>query len=97
MDNKYILQIKDLVLDMLKDQKTKVFIFGSRAYGDNTNTSDIDIGLLPYEEIEPKKITLLKEKLEDLNVPYKVEIVDFNEVSEEFKNEALKKIILWKE
>ncbi len=40
---------------------------------------------------------MLKEKFENSNIPYKVEIVNFNIVSEEFKQEALKDIEIWKD
>lgn len=97
MTNKYLLELKDLVLNELKDEKVKVFVFGSRARGDNYIASDIDIGLIPYDNLNSFKISLLKEKIENSNIPYKVEIVDFNKVSEDFKNEALKDIETWKD
>jgi hypothetical protein len=39
----------------------------------------------------------LKEKIENLNIPYKVEIVDFSQVSESFKKEAIKEVVVWKD
>jgi len=44
-----------------------------------------------------KKITLLKENVENLNIPYKVEIVDFSGVSESFRKESLKEAVVWKD
>ena len=38
----------------------------------------------------------LREKLEELNVPYKVELIDFSYVSEDFRNLALKNTVWWK-
>ncbi len=97
MTNKYLLELKDLVLNELKGEKVKVFVFGSRARGDNYTASDVDIGLIPYDNLNSLKISLLKEKIENSTVPYKVQIVDFNHVSEDFKKEALKDIVVWKE
>ena len=97
MENKYLLELKELVLKELENEKVKVFIFGSRARGDNYIASDVDIGLIPYGSLNTRKITILKEKIENSNIPYKVEIVNFNEVSEDFKNEALKDIERWKD
>ncbi|MBI3590112.1 MAG: nucleotidyltransferase domain-containing protein [Candidatus Melainabacteria bacterium] len=97
MENKYLTQLKKLVLDELKSQNVKIFIFGSRARGDNYIGSDVDIGLISKGKIDSSKISLLKEKIENSNIPYKVEIVNFNEVSEDFKNEALKDIEIWKD
>jgi len=35
--------------------------------------------------------------VENLNIPYKVEIVDFSEVSESFRKESLKDAMVWKD
>ena len=97
MDNKYLTQLKKLVLDELKSQNVKIFMFGSRARGDNYIGSDVDIGLIPKDKIDSNKVSLLKEKIENSNIPYKVQIVNFKEVSERFKNEAMKDIEIWKD
>ncbi len=97
MENKYILKIKELVLDFLKDEEVKIILFGSRARKDGSIFSDVDIGVMPCGELDEARLTLLREKVEYLNVPYKVEIVNFSEVSLEFKKEALKGAIVWKD
>lgn len=97
MENKYLAKLKNLVLSLLRDEKVKIVLFGSRARNDSNIGSDVDIGLLPYGEFDRRKIFLLKEKIEDLNIPYKVEIVNFRETSEEFKKEAVKEAVVWKD
>ncbi len=96
-ENKYILKLKELIIDFLKYDNVKVVLFGSRARGDNYISSDVDIGIIPHEKFDKKKITLLKENVENLNIPYKVEIVDFSEVSESFRKESLKEAMVWKD
>ena len=44
-----------------------------------------------------KKLVFLKEKINELNIPYKIEIVDFREVSKDFKKLALKDAVVWKD
>ncbi|MFH1191353.1 MAG: nucleotidyltransferase domain-containing protein [Candidatus Omnitrophota bacterium] len=95
--NKYLEELKNLALEILKDEKVKIILFGSRARGDNNIISDVDIGLVPYGQLAKNKVIILKEKIEDLNIPYKVELVNFSEVSEDFKKEALKGAVVWKE
>lgn len=97
LENKYILKLKKMVIDLFKYDRVKIVLFGSRARRENYISSDIDIGIIPYGEFEGEKITLLKEKIENLNIPYKVEIVNFTEVSKEFKQEALKNVVIWKD
>jgi hypothetical protein len=96
-ENKYVLKLKKMVIDFLKYDRVKIVLFGSRARGEDYISSDIDIGIIPYGEFAGEKITLLKEKIEGLNIPHKVEIVNFMEVSKEFKQEALKDVMIWKD
>jgi hypothetical protein len=38
----------------------------------------------------------LKEKIENLNIPYTVDVVDLSKVSEVFKEKALREGVVWK-
>lgn len=95
--NNYVNQIRNEVLLLLKQQPVRVFLFGSRARKDFRSSSDVDIGLIPRQGFNNKYITLLREKLETMNTPYKIEVVNFEDVSENFKQEAMKDVIVWKD
>lgn len=95
--NDKISELKRLTLALFKDAKVKIILFGSRARGDNYSSSDVDIGIIPLGSIDEGKIALLKEKMENMNIPYKVEVVNFSEVSEEFEKEAMRGAVVWKE
>jgi len=97
MENKYLEKLKKLTLAVLEGEKVRIILFGSRGRGDNSITSDVDIGLIPYGRLEKRKVIFLKQRVEDLNIPYKIEILDFSTVSEDFKEEALKGAIIWKD
>lgn len=97
MDNKYLVELKKVIVGFLKNEEVKVLLFGSRARKDNYPTSDVDIGIIPGGTIDKKKLILLKEKVENLNLPYKIEIVNLEEVSPIFRKEALKDAIVWKD
>ena len=90
-------KLKEVVLRFLKDEEVKVVLFGSRARGDSVNTSDVDIGIIIGEGADRKKLVLLREYIDEMNIPYKVEIVDFSTISEEFKEMALKEAVVWKD
>jgi len=96
MENKYIVKIKRAAIDCFAGDNVKIVLFGSRARNDNHATSDIDIGIIPDGKNIGKKMGLLKEKVEDLNIPYRIEIVNLSEVSEDFKKQALKDAVIWK-
>ena len=88
--------LESMVKDAFKDSEVKIVLFGSRARGDYVKSSDIDIGILPRDKINKKKLVLLREKVENSNVPYKVDVVDLSQASKEFTEKALREGILWK-
>lgn len=90
-------KLKEIILKYLKDEDVKVVLFGSRARGEFVNTSDVDVGIIAGKGADRKKLILLREYIDELNIPYKVEIVDFSTVSEEFKNMVLKEAVVWKD
>lgn len=97
MENKYLTVLRKVAVDFLKDEKVKIILFGSRSRKDNFPASDVDIGIIPLERIDERKLILLREKIEELNIPYKVDIVNFDDVSSDFKKEAQKDAVLWKD
>ena len=92
MSRKVELEIKKIIFQFLDPKKYKVFIFGSRAKGKARKYSDYDIGILGKRPLPSYLKVLIEEALEESNLPFKVDIVDFSNVSEDFKKVALKKI-----
>ncbi len=90
-------KLKEIFLRFLKDEEAKVVLFGSRARGEFVNTSAVDIGIIMGKSADRNKLVLLREYIEELNIPYKVEIVDFSTVSEKFKEKVLKEAVVWKD
>jgi predicted nucleotidyltransferase len=88
-------EIKNSIRKVLKsyfqDQPFFAFIFGSQANSKQLMHADIDIGL-ENVEISPKELFLLKLELEDLDILYPIDLVDFEHCSEEFKNIARQNI-----
>ncbi|MDM7918456.1 MAG: hypothetical protein QUS12_04740 [Methanosarcina sp.] len=41
-------------------------------------------------------MVFLKEQIEDLNIPYIVDVVDLSRVSEVFRDKALREGVVWK-
>lgn len=93
---KSIQDLKSLIFETLKGENITVLLFGSRAREDFSQASDIDIGILPGDNFDQRKLVFLKERIENLNIPYTVDIVDLSRVSEAFKERALKEGIIWK-
>ncbi len=67
--------LKSFIKEFFSGKPVKVYLFGSRARGDNTPHSDIDIAV--ESEVDVRiELTELREILEESLLPYKVDIVD---------------------
>lgn len=73
----------------------QVFVFGSRAIGSYQQWSDYDVGLLGSKPIGFHQLAQIKSDLDDSKLPVKVDIVDFNQVGDDFKRLALRHIESW--
>jgi predicted nucleotidyltransferase len=83
---KEIAAIADRHLD---SREYRLFFFGSRVRGDNFPRADIDIGIEGPEKIPAPAKLKIKEDLDRLHILYKIDFVDFRNVSKEFRKEAL--------
>ncbi len=89
---------EDFLKKILKENlpgDSKIFLFGSRAASEQSKSSDIDIGVMSGK-LDRKMIVKIKEIIDESFVPFKVDIVDFSKVDENFKKKALRKIVPWK-
>ncbi|KKU80769.1 hypothetical protein A2875_04845 [Candidatus Gottesmanbacteria bacterium RIFCSPHIGHO2_01_FULL_46_14] len=85
-----LLFIKKTLRTHLPDPSYRFFLFGSRVTGYARRFSDFDIGIEGETPVSPNTMGVIKEELEESNLPYKVDIVDFSTVDPEFRNLALK-------
>jgi len=89
--------LKDIVKDVFEHGDVTVILFGSRAREDYLETSDVDIGVLPAAMVNRSKIALSRERIENSNIPYKVDVVDLSQASKEFTDKVLAEgVIIWK-
>ncbi|MFH1727807.1 MAG: nucleotidyltransferase domain-containing protein [Pseudomonadota bacterium] len=90
--NKLTSNIIQILGKHLNLEEFRVFYFGSRVSGKGSERSDIDVGLLGTLQIPIEKMEKIKEDIENLPYLYKIELVDFTQVSEEFKKVAMQNI-----
>ena len=93
---KSIPDLKSLIFEILKEENVTVILFGSRAREDFNRVSDIDIGILPGKNLDRRKLINLKDRIEDLNIPYMVDVVDLSRVSEDIREKTLREGTVWK-
>lgn len=96
LDQKTTNIIKQIIRRHLPDTSYKSFIFGSRATGTNRQFSDIDLGILGPKSLSPQEYISIKDDLDQSDIVYRVDLVDFTNVSDNFKQIALNNIIkIW--
>ncbi len=86
LDEKYINFIKASISRYLPD--CKIFIFGSRVKGTAKKYSDIDIAL-NSKNLDENILLKIQNEFENSTLPYEVDIIDINNISETFKNHIL--------
>jgi len=85
-------QIKEIAEKYLDLSEYKLFLFGSRALNKGDERSDIDIGIEGKEAVPYETMAKIREEAENLQLLYKIDIVDFSKVSDEFKEISKKSI-----
>ncbi len=89
---------KNKILSFIKAflPNANIYLFGSRARGTHHETSDIDIAIDDKKIIDNNIIIQLKNGIDTLNIPYTVDVVDINNVSEILKKQIERDKVLWK-
>lgn len=80
IDEKYLKMLKSVLSHY---SSYGFYLFGSRLTNRVKPFSDID--LLYFDNISNKEVFQLKDDLEESNLPYKVDLIDYNKCSDSFK------------
>ncbi|QJA05356.1 nucleotidyltransferase domain-containing protein [Thermosulfurimonas marina] len=87
--------LREFLRRFVLGRRVRIYLFGSRARGDSTETSDVDLALEgPPEEVR-RLLVELSEICEESCLPQKVDLVDLNLVEESFRQRVRKEGILW--
>lgn len=74
-----------------------VYVFGSRAAGGATPRSDLDLALEAENALPLEKIYQLKNVFVNSNLPFRVDIIDLNAVTPDFREVVERQAVLLKE
>ncbi len=80
-----ISEVRRRVRAALEGHRVRVWLFGSQARGDAGTRSDIDVAILPLEDLPQGLLSELREALEESTVPQRVDLVDLREASPALK------------
>lgn len=75
--------------------QTKIYIFGSRATKAKKKFSDLDLGIDANEILPISVIASLEQDFSESDLPYKVDIVDLNNISSNFLKKIQTEMILF--
>ncbi len=89
--DKYLKKITERVNVFSGNKNIEVFVFGSSLKKEHFG--DVDLGI--QGEIKDLEIRKLKESFDDSTLPYFVDVINFNKVSDDFKENVFNNKIIW--
>lgn len=97
-EEKYLGQMREMVLRATSDIDCTIFLFGSRVRGTHRRSSDIDIGISGLSESAfTKTRDRLLSELEESIIPHHVDLVNIDTAPVDFRNVVMKEAIIWKQ
>jgi len=81
--------LKEILEKNLQGITFNAFIFGSQANQATLTRSDIDVGIQSDEWITPLQLSNIIGEIEQLPMLYRIDLVNFKEVDDQFKAIAL--------
>lgn len=97
------LDISSIHMDLVKKildkhiPGSKIWAFGSRSKGTAKNTSDLDLVIVSDKKTPSMTLTLLKSDFEESDLPFKVDILDWQSISNEFQKIIKKEYLVFQE
>jgi len=89
IDPAIVQTVKQITKPRLPDDSYSVILFGSRVSGRNRRFSDIDIGILGPKPLPGVNYVDIIDALEQSDLPYRADVVDFSCMSDTVKKHAL--------
>jgi uncharacterized protein len=93
-NDKYFLMIKDIIVHNFGED-VRIILFGSRAENHNQDNSDYDVCIITDKEDKHLRLSGTREELENSNIPFKVDLMDFDSVPGNIQSSITKNGIEW--
>jgi predicted nucleotidyltransferase len=90
-------ELRRMVLDALSDHQAEVWLFGSCARGEVFQHSDVDIAVLPRDELPSGFFSDLAERIEKSAIPYDVDVVDLRRAAPTLIDEVRREGVKWRD
>ena len=85
----HLATIKEILRNYLPNQEVRVF--GSRLTNKTKKYSNLDLIVVGKEKIERSNLVRAKEAFESSKLPFRIDLLDWNRISEKFKKIILEK------
>jgi predicted nucleotidyltransferase len=89
-------ELRRMVLDALGDHDAEVWLFGSCARDEVMQHSDIDIAILPHDDLPDGFFAVLSTDIEDSDIVYDVDLVDLRHASPALVDEVRLEGVPWR-
>jgi len=90
-------ELRGLVLAALADRDATVWLFGSCARGAPRQHSDIDVAILPRDELPLGLFAELEADIEESTIPYDVDLVDLRRADPALIAEVRREGVKWRD
>ena len=87
--------VRRIVLRGLCGRRARVYLFGSRARGNEMRWSDVDVAVEPLEPLPEGLLSDIREALEESRVVYAVDLVDLSTAGAAFRRQVGREGIAW--
>jgi predicted nucleotidyltransferase len=91
-----ITELRRMVLDALAGRDAEVWLFGSCARGEVMQHSDIDIAILPRDDLPATFFSELAADIEESPIPYDVDLVDLRHAAPSLLAEVHREGVRWR-
>ena len=92
LEEKYLNTVKK-ILSEYKKRIDKVYVFGSRTREKHKKYSDLDLAIKFITGTDKNTLFFIKDAFENSELPIEVDVVDLDEITDEFKNAIAKSLI----
>ena len=77
--------VRNILLAVLPPENRRIFVFGSRARGTQKRAADLDLAIDLGRPVSTKEEFELKDQFEESDLPYRVDVIDLNTISQHFR------------
>ena len=92
IEEKYLNLVKE-ILSKYSESIKNVYAFGSRTRKNHKKYSDLDLAIEFLKNSDKDLLFLIKDALENSSLPIKIDVINLDEINEEFKKSIEKDFV----